>query len=89
MNKKNTKKTNKTNEAQELLIWRSWVTFSIALIITVIAGFFIHAHTVFFVETIPVFHALFGFGSCAIIVILSKLLGIILKKPEDYYGEQK
>jgi|GEM_PF-2409392 hypothetical protein len=31
------------------------------------------------------FHALFGFVSCALLIILAKLLGIVLKVEESYY----
>ncbi|WP_197911793.1 hypothetical protein [Kineobactrum salinum] len=31
------------------------------------------------------FGALFGFLSCVLMVIVAKLLGAILKRPDDYY----
>ncbi len=45
-----------------------------------------HKHTLFSaVEGLPGFYALFGFLSCVAIIVVSKLLGYVLKQREDYY----
>lgn len=35
------------------------------------------------------FGAAFGFLSCAAMVIVAKLLGYVLKRPEDYYTKER
>jgi hypothetical protein len=37
------------------------------------------------VEAWPGFYAAGGFLSCAVIIVVSKLLGFLLKRKEDYY----
>ena len=32
------------------------------------------------------FAALFGFASCVVMVLAAKLMGLVLKRPDDYYG---
>ncbi len=46
-----------------------------------------HAHFSF--ERFPAWGSLYGFVSCAAIIIVSKLIGKLwLMRPEDYYGER-
>lgn len=35
------------------------------------------------------FGALYGFLSCAAMVVAAKLLGFVLKRPEDYYTKER
>ena len=35
----------------------------------------------------PGFAAVFGFASCVVLVLAARLMGLILKRPENYYGE--
>lgn len=62
-----------------------WALFCIALLASVIAGLFVHGHPHFDIEATLFFPAWFGFVACAAIVWGSKLLGLALKKPENYY----
>lgn len=67
-------------------IRRLRIGFYIVLVLLVIPDFFIHKHALFYsVEAWPGFYALFGFVSCVIIIVVSKLLGFWLKRGEDYY----
>ena len=60
--------------------------FYIVLVLLVIPDFFIHKHTLFSpLEGVPGFYALFGFIACVAIILISKVLGFVLKRPEDYY----
>jgi hypothetical protein len=61
--------------------------FYIALFIVVVADFFVERHhVIFFWDRIPGFGALFGFVSCALIIVISKAVGHAwLMKKEDYY----
>ena len=67
-------------------IKRLKIGFYIVLALLVLPDFFMHKHSLFSpVEAWPGFYALFGFVACVIIILVSKLLGFVLKKQEDYY----
>ena len=67
-------------------IRRLRIGFYAVLVLTVVPDFFLHKHVLFSpVEAWPGFYALFGFISCVVIILVSKLLGFVLKRPEDYY----
>ncbi len=60
--------------------------FYIVLGLLVVPDFFLHKHTLFYeVESWPGFYAVFGFIACVAIIVISKLLGYLLKRKEDYY----
>lgn len=67
--------------------------FQIAiLILGIIPEFFIHHHAYFEAQGIQVdsragFYAWYGFTTCAVMVIVAKLLGALLKRKDDYYDE--
>lgn len=62
------------------------IGFYVVLALLVLPDFFMHKHTLFsFVEAWPGFYAAFGFVSCVVIIVVSKLLGFWLKRGEDYY----
>lgn len=60
--------------------------FYAVLVLLVLPDFFIHKHTLFSsVEAWPGFYAMFGFIACVAIILISKVLGFVLKRREDYY----
>lgn len=60
--------------------------FYVVLVLLVLPDLFVHKHTLFYsVEAWPGFYALFGFVSCVAIILISKLLGYVLKRSENYY----
>jgi len=63
-----------------------WIIFIAILLATVVAGFFVHQHESFGIEDSFGFYAWYGFITCVGMVIFAKLLGIFLKRPEDYYA---
>lgn len=67
-------------------IHRLWVIFIVILGLTVIAGLFVHQHVYFAIEDSFGFYAWYGFITCVAMVVFAKLLGLFLKRPEDYYG---
>ena len=65
-----------------------WWIFGTILALTVIAQAFIHVHGYFAVDGWFGFYALFGFLTCVGMVVVAKLLGVVLKRPDDYYFRQ-
>lgn len=56
------------------------------LVLLVLPDLFIHKHTLFYsFEAWPGFYGLFGFISCVGIILVSKVLGYLLKRDENYY----
>jgi len=45
----------------------------------------LHPHITFRWEEIPGFYALYGFVSCALLILVAKALGYWLRKEENYY----
>ena len=64
-----------------------WVIFSILLALSVVAEVLVHTHGRFGVDGSFGFYSWFGGAACAGIVAVSKLLGIFLKRREDYYDD--
>lgn len=54
---------------------------------TVMLELFIERHAYFGIDHFFSFYAVLGFIACAILILLAKGLGFILKKNEDYYDE--
>ena len=68
-------------------IRRIWIGFLVVLALTVLAQLVIDIEGYFGVDGWFGFGAMFGFGSCVIMVFVAKLLGLLLKQPEDYYHD--
>ncbi|MGQ9424440.1 hypothetical protein ACXYTJ_00650 [Gilvimarinus sp. F26214L] len=64
-----------------------WIGGAIVLALTVIAQFFVPLHDYFVVDGVFGFYAVFGFFSCVGMVVLAKLLGLLLKRPDTFYDE--
>ena len=66
------------------LMWR----VSIALLaLTVLAQLFIKVKGYFGVDAWFGFGAAYGFGTCVLMVVFAKLLGLFLKRDENYYNK--
>jgi hypothetical protein len=61
--------------------------FGAVLVLTVVAQRFVAVEGHFRVDGWFAFGAMFGFASCVVMVLAAKVLGWLLKRPEDYYGE--
>ena len=66
---------------------RLWLAFGIVLAATVLAELWIPSEPHFEVERVFAFHALYGFVSCAAMILVAKGLGLLLKRPDDHYGK--
>ena len=65
---------------------RLWAMFIAVLALTVLVEAFIDAEPHFDVERLFGFNAWFGFLACAAMIAVAKLIGVWLKRPDDYYG---
>ncbi|QGX38323.1 hypothetical protein [Permianibacter aggregans] len=68
-------------------IRRIWWLFAGVLALTVIAQFWVPVKGYFGVDSLFAFAALYGFLSCVAMVFVAKLLGMLLKRDEDYYRD--
>jgi len=69
-----------------------WYIQIAILALAILPEFFIHHHAYFADQGIQLdsragFYAWYGFTTCAVMVIVAKLLGFILKRNDDYYDE--
>jgi hypothetical protein len=62
-----------------------WVLLYVVCGLTVIPDLFIHKHPHFGFDGFFGFYAIFGFASCAVLILLAKVIGRVLKVKEDYY----
>lgn len=62
-----------------------WIVFIVVLAATVAAELAVHLHPRFRLERWFGFHAAWGFLSCVGMVLFANLLGLFLRRPDDYY----
>lgn len=79
------KSKKKTNRTKAII----YGVFALSLLLSLLAEKFIEIHGMFGLDGRLFFHAWFGFVSCLVIVLVSKFLGIFLKRQENYYKEPK
>ncbi|WP_206211951.1 hypothetical protein [Wenzhouxiangella sp. XN24] len=65
-----------------------WRIFGVVLALTVAAQWFIEPHGYFGVDGTFGFNAWFGFLACVVMVVVAKLLGYLVKRPESYYEDR-
>jgi hypothetical protein len=64
-----------------------WIVSTTLLVLLVLLDLAVAHHPHFGLDGWFGFHAAYGFIACVVLVLLSKALGLILKRPDDYYGE--
>lgn len=69
-----------------------WLILIALMIISVIPEFFLHHHASFEAQGINLdgksgFYPWFGFVSCAVMILVAKLLSYLIKRKDDYYDE--
>ncbi len=69
-------------------IRKLWWGFSIVLALTVAAQLIWYVKGYFTVDGWFAFGAVYGFLSCLIMVVFAKALGVLLKRPNNYYAER-
>jgi len=55
------------------------------LMIIALLDFIIHPHAAFGIDGTKFFYSWYGFATCVGMVLFAKLLGIFLKRKDDYY----
>ena len=55
---------------------------------SVVADVVVHKHATFGIEGTFGFYAWYGFITCVGMVVFAKLLGVLLKRPENYYDTE-
>ena len=63
-------------------LWRGGIAL---LAITLAAELLYEGHSYFGIDGLFGFNAAFGFAACVVMVLFAKLLGVFLKRDEDYY----
>lgn len=66
-------------------IRKLWIVSIIVLALTVVADLFVKHHPHFGIDGTFGFGAWYGFVSCVVLVLGSKLLGVFLKRPDTFY----
>ncbi|MEH6472143.1 MAG: hypothetical protein V7752_12915 [Halopseudomonas sp.] len=66
-------------------IRRLWFGFLLVLGLSLLAGLSVHQHQFIGIEDYFGFFGGYGFLACLVMVGLAKLLGRLLKRPDDYY----
>lgn len=70
-------------------ILKLWIVSLVVLAAVTVLGFFIDTHPYFgFDSSEYAFYALYGFGTCVAMVVIAKMLGIMIKRPDDYYDNE-
>lgn len=64
-----------------------WMTFVAVLVLVVLAQLVVEVEPHFGVDGWFGFGAVFGFASCAVMVIVARALGLVLKRRESYYDD--
>ncbi|MGQ0511742.1 MAG: hypothetical protein ACT4P9_14155 [Betaproteobacteria bacterium] len=70
-------------------IRRWWAGFIVVLVLTVASEAFVAWHPHFEVEKLYGFNAAYGFLACAALILVAKALGLLLKRPDDYYDDER
>lgn len=64
-----------------------WKTFLAVLAASVLAQFFVQTQPHFEIERLFAFNAVYGFLCCAVLILVAKALGLLLKRKDDHYRD--
>ena len=71
------------------VVRRLWWIFSVVLVLTLVAQGVFYVKGYFGIDGWFGFGAVYGFVACLLMVLFAKVLGVILKRPQDYYQERE
>jgi len=66
-------------------IKKLWILLYVVCVLTIVPDLFTDRHAYFGIDGYFGFFALLGFISCAVLILFSKLIALVLKTKEDYY----
>ena len=66
-----------------------WLGLSFVLALTLLVQLVVYTKGYFIVDGWFGFGAIYGFISCLIMVLVTKILGALLKRPRNYYPEHR
>jgi hypothetical protein len=69
------------------VIRRLWQVFVAILALAVLAELFVSHETHFAVEQAFGAYAIYGFAACAALILIARAIGVLLKRPDDYYRD--
>ena len=69
------------------MIRRLWQVFIAILVLTLLAQLTIEVHPHFQVERLFGAYAIYGFAACAALILIARAIGLLLKRPDDYYRD--
>lgn len=69
-------------------IRKLWRLFIAVLAAVVLAEVLVPREAHFDVDRLFSFYALFGFVACAVLIVVAKALGVLLKRPDTYYDDE-
>ncbi len=64
-----------------------WCIFVAILALTVIARLVVEVHPHFELEGVFGFSAAYGFIACAVLILVARGIGVLLKRPDGYYRD--
>jgi uncharacterized membrane protein len=65
-----------------------WRLFIAVLLVVVLAELLVPNEAHFDAERLFGFFAWFGFAACAVLIVLAKGIGVLLKRPDTYYDDE-
>ena len=69
-------------------IRKLWALLIALLAAVLVAELFVAPEVHFAVERLFGVYALFGFVTCAVLIVLAKAIGVLLKRPDTYYDDE-
>ncbi|MBH88815.1 MAG: hypothetical protein CMF71_06290 [Magnetovibrio sp.] len=88
MNKESKKATESHWLVHPKTIKNLWKGGLLLLVILIFADFLITPHPYFIIDSTFGFYAWYGFFSCALMVIVAKVLGLLVKRSDTYYSDK-
>lgn len=68
----------------------TWIIVIAAMVVSIVAEFFVHAHGEHPWWLVKGFYSAFGFASCVLIIVVSKAIGHwLLDRDETYYDPEE
>lgn len=65
-----------------------WRGFLAVLALTVVAELWVQLQPHFEIESVFGFSAWYGFGACAVMIVVAKALAMLFKRPDNYYSKR-